>query len=80
MTKPIEQRVLELDPTAQSAYQFVRHYWDKYGEAPSQREIAEACFIAKGTVSGCLDRLVKANLIRVIRGRPRGIRLLDATD
>ena len=75
----VDRHLDDLDPITQSVYRYIQDYWGRYGEAPSHREIAAACYIAKGTVSASLKRLCQAKLIRVIRNRPRGIRLVDTS-
>lgn len=64
-----------LDPIAQKVYDYIIAHFEDAGFAPSQREIAEACGIAKGTVTNALWRLEARRLIDITPGKARGIRL-----
>lgn len=70
-------KTLHNDPICESVYNFVQRYIDQHHYAPSQREIARACFMGKSTVLRCLDKLEAKGLISREPGRARGIGLLQ---
>ena len=45
------------NPMMETVYEFIKQYMEKEGMPPSQREIAEGCYIAKSDVIRHLDRL-----------------------
>ena len=61
----------------EAVYTCIAVYIAGHGFAPSQREIAEHCYISRGAVNTHLNRLEKQN--RIIRevGVARGIRLVE---
>ena len=60
----------------QSIYDFIEDHIQTQAVAPSQREIAENCYISKGNVIRHLDRLEKLGWITREEGKARSIRLL----
>jgi DNA-binding MarR family transcriptional regulator len=65
--------------TTECVYRFILEYMEAHnGLAPSQREIAEACFLVRSAVLRHLDRLEA--WARIIRepGKARSIRLPTA--
>lgn len=69
-------KTLRNDPICESVYDFVDKYIQEHHYAPSQREIAAACYLGKTTVVRCLDRLEARGLIARDPGRARGIGIL----
>lgn len=65
------------DELTETVYEFLREYLAAHGYAPSQREIADACFISQTAVTRYLDRLRAARRIWSAPGKPRSIRLLN---
>lgn len=59
-----------------SVYRFIVTYIDENGFAPSQREIAEGCFISPATAARYLSKLEAKGWLQHESGRARGIVLL----
>jgi DNA-binding MarR family transcriptional regulator len=65
------------NPTTEAIYQFIADYIEKYdGHSPSQKEIAEACFLPRGSVYNYLNRLEIEGRIYREPGVHRSIRLI----
>lgn len=62
--------------TTNAVYQFLWDYQQEHGFVPTQREIAEQCFLAQSSVSRHLDKLAKWGWLIREEGLARGIRLL----
>ncbi len=62
---------------SQEIYEFIKTYVEEHTFPPSHQEIADGCFIAKGTVKYNLKKLEDAGLIYLEKGRARGITLLE---
>lgn len=62
--------------TTEAVYTFIKLYVEDQGLPPSQREIAEGCYIARSAVVRHLDKLEAWERITLIPGKSRGIRLL----
>ena len=58
-------------------YCFIRHYTHTYRLPPTQREMAEACFVSSGTVVRHLDRLEMLGYIERIENSKRAVTLTD---
>ncbi len=66
----------EIQDDTRIVYTFVRDYLDEHnGYAPSHREIAEGCFLSRGSITRHLDRLVFAGYLDREDGRARSLRL-----
>ncbi len=65
------------NPTTEAVYAFIKHYIEEQGLPPSQREIAEGCYIARSAVVRHLDKLEARGWISLVPGKSRGIRLLE---
>ena len=63
--------------TTEQVYAFIRSYFEEHGFAPSLREIAVQCFMARATALRYLDRLEAQGRISRELGRARSIRLLN---
>jgi len=63
--------------TTRDVYCFIRSYLTEQNLPPTQREIAEGCFISVGTVTRHLDRLVMYGYIERLENTTRGLRLTD---
>jgi len=62
--------------TTESVYRFITEYMNTHeGLAPSQREIAEGCYIARSAVVRHLDKLEAWGRIRHEPNKARSIRL-----
>jgi repressor LexA len=61
------------NPTSEAVYQFIRTYIEQHGYNPSQREIADGCYLNQSTVYNQLIRLEAAGLIDREPGRARSI-------
>lgn len=59
---------------------FIRQYHQEHGVMPSQREIAEGCYISKSNVIRHLDRLEMQGKISREPSLARNIRLLNESD
>lgn len=70
---PKHMKHLHNDSTCTSVYTFIKGYIQTHTYAPSQREIAAGCFIAKSTVVRCLDKLEAKGFIVRDSNRARGI-------
>lgn len=62
--------------TTIAVYIFLWNYHLEHGFVPTQREIAEACFLAQSAVSRHLDKLTMWGWIDREDGKARGLRLL----
>ena len=66
------------DDTIERVYRFISDYLQQHrGLSPSQREIAEGCFINVAYVSRYLDVLEARGRLERERGRARSIRLIE---
>jgi SOS-response transcriptional repressor LexA len=65
------------DPTAEIIYDFICAYIREYGLSPSQREIAEGCFMSHGNVARYLKKLEVQGRIKHYPNISRGIRLVN---
>jgi DNA-binding MarR family transcriptional regulator len=61
--------------TTEMVYQFIVQYRDTYGISPSQREIAEGCYIVRSAVPRHLDKLEARGRIARAPGQARTIHL-----
>ncbi len=68
------------DPTAEIIYDFIRAYIREYQISPSQREIAEACFMTVGNVGRYLKKLEAHGRIKRYPNISRGIRLVNGDE
>jgi DNA-binding MarR family transcriptional regulator len=66
--------------TTTSVYVFIWKYNQEHGFPPTQREIADACYLAQSSVSRHLDKLAKWGWISREDGKARGLRLLKPFD
>jgi DNA-binding MarR family transcriptional regulator len=66
------------DDQIEAVYRFVQTYIQKHGLAPSQREIADGCYINVAYVGRYLDLLEARGRLTRERGQARSIRLLDS--
>lgn len=64
--------------TRADIYLYIERYVRERGYAPSQREIARACYLAQSTVRYHLRVLAAQGKIEIERGKYRGIRLTEA--
>lgn len=62
--------------TTQAVYLFVWTYYQSRGFAPTQQEIADACYIVRSGVTRHLDRLTIWNWIEREAGKARSYRPL----
>lgn len=60
----------------ESVLVFIQRYHQEHGVMPSQREIAEGCYISQPAVGRHLDLLEKRGIISRELGKARSIRLL----
>ncbi len=60
----------------EDVYTFICKYIEEHGFAPSQREIATACYLCRPSVVRYLDRLEAERRISREPGKARSIRLL----
>ena len=58
-------------------YTYVRDYILEFGYSPSLMDIAEACYLSRGSVVRYLDILVARGKLNREPGVPRSIHLLD---
>lgn len=63
--------------TTEHVYDFIVNYLNNHNFPPSQREIAEGCYITRGAVPRHLKKLEEAELITRMPGVPRSIRILN---
>ncbi len=66
--------------TTESVFTFIEAYIAQEGIAPSQREIAEACYLAPSAVLRHLDRLEAWGRIARLPNKARSIRLVITPD
>lgn len=62
--------------TTEAVFTFIEQYIAQEGIAPSQREIAEACYLAPSAVLRHLDRLEAWGRIVRLPNKARSIRLI----
>jgi SOS-response transcriptional repressor LexA len=65
------------DPTAEIIYDFIRAYIQEYQISPSQREIAEGCYMTHGNVARYLKKLEAQGRIKRYPHISRGIGLVN---
>jgi len=63
------------NPMTEAIYAFIECYIKEQGIPPSQREIAEGCYLVRSAVIRHLDRLEAYGRITRIHNTSRGIRL-----
>ncbi len=66
-----------LKTETQRVYEFIKHFIKERGFPPSQREIAEGCFMARSSVQRHLDVLEAKGLIEREIGIARSLSLTD---
>ena len=64
------------NPTTEMIYQFIRTYIEQHGYSPSQREIADGCYISLGSVYNHLIRLEIQGRIYRDPGKSRSIHIV----
>ncbi len=62
--------------TTEQVFKFILRYFGAHGFPPSQREIADGCYITRGAVPRHLKKLEAQQLITRTPGIPRSIRVL----
>jgi len=67
----------EVQDTTDQIHTFIRAYRAQHGNSPSQREIAQGCFLSRPAIIRHLDRLEMQGKIRREPGKARGIQLID---
>jgi len=70
------QRKEHFQQTTEQVYNFIRDYIQEYGVSPSQRQIAEGCYLSRGGLIRYLDRLEAQQRILRDTGLARSIRLV----
>ena len=68
-----------LKSDTQRVYQFIKQFIEQRGFPPSQREIAEGCYMARSSVQRHLDVLEAKGLIEREMGIARSLSLTDRT-
>jgi len=63
--------------TTDAVYALIRAYRAQHGNSPSQREIAQGCFLSRPAIIRHLDRLEMQGKIRREPGKARGIQLVE---
>lgn len=66
-----------LGPLYRRLYDFIRDTIAATGQSPSLREMAAHMRCGLSTLATMLKELVRLKIIRWLRGRPRGVELLD---
>jgi repressor LexA len=66
-----------IQATTDQIFRFIREFKATHGYPPSQREIAQACFLSRPAIVRHLDRLEIQGKIRREPGKARGIQLVD---
>ncbi len=61
--------------TTEQVYNFIQAHVQQWGHAPSQREIAKACFLAQSSVRHQLKKLESQGRIELKHRTARGVRL-----
>jgi DNA-binding MarR family transcriptional regulator len=64
-----------LEATTVAVYRFIETYWRENQFAPSQREIALACYLSPAGVLPHLDKLEQAGYISRELNKPRTVRI-----
>lgn len=65
------------DPNVEIIYAFICSYIQEYQISPSQRDIAEACYMSHGNVARYLKKLEAQGRIKHYPHISRGIRLVN---
>lgn len=76
----MQQEKDAFEDNLQRVLTFLQTYIEAHRIPPSQREIALACHLSKGSVTRCLDVLQARHLLDRNPGQPRTIRLLSAEE
>jgi len=66
--------------TTVAVYTYLWNYYQEHGYCPTQQEMAEACYLARASVSRHLDKLTIWGWISRAEGKARGIRPLKPLD
>ena len=66
-----------LDETSRTVYEFICTYIHEHGYSPSQRDIAQGCYINAASVVRYLDKLEAKGYIRREPGKARSIILSE---
>ncbi len=74
--KPRRLRLSGKAPHLKAVYDYVCDYWEKYNISPTHADIADACFLSRGTVVRYLDRLEARGLITREPNIPRSIQVV----
>lgn len=64
------------EPLASEILNYIRHYISEHGYAPTQQEISRCCYISRTHLIRYLQGLEERGVIRRLRRKHRGIRLL----
>ena len=68
------------DQTTRDVYRYLWHYVQEHGFAPTQQEVATACYLAQSSVSRHLDKLARWGWLEREDGRSRALHLLKPLD
>lgn len=59
------------------ALDFIKRYWARWGRSPSQSEVAGELGVSRERAKQIVHRLARDEMIRHVRGKARGIALID---
>jgi DNA-binding MarR family transcriptional regulator len=69
--------MIQLQERHLTIYDFAKAYHDQHSYPPTQQEIADALRIPKTTVNRSIERMELLNMVRRVRGKQRGLRLIS---
>lgn len=71
---------MQVTPTPDLVFAFIRTYIAAHGYPPTIREIGKGCYLGIASTDYNVQKLAKAGRITVIPRQARGIRLCEAED
>ncbi len=62
-----------MNPTTEAVYLYICQYLQKNGQPPTQREIADACYLSQSSVRYHLKKLVAAGWVQPYPKKARAL-------
>jgi len=62
---------------AELVYAFLQRFMSLHGHPPTQKQIADACYLSKTTIARCMDKLEAWGWIQREQGTYRSLKLME---